>query len=444
MKIKKRGFAFLLTALIAFACTRNDITFGTTPENEYTRLSYIDSVEVKLSTVFADSFVTSAHTNFLLGQYNDPYLGTITSKNTFQLTVPTSLPDIASTAVFDSLTLIVKLNKYYYGDTTQPLTIQVKELATPITYSYNSKLYNTSSIATKIETLGQKTTRIYPGIYDSLIIRLDNAKGLELYNKLKTKATEVTTETEFLNYFYGLNLSTTNANNGFMFGINANAAQIVMRVHYHKTNPYHESAYIDFASLSNDYVFNQLTADRTGTGLVSSAAGINITEIPSAATNHLSFSQESMSTFSKITFPSLRNILVAKSNYTVKLIKAELILRPTPLSFNRSMYKLPDSLFLSTTDVTNLVGNTVTDSTGTAIQYAKVVIDDLYGEGTFYRFNITSYVSSLLNTLGTEKQGFYIRQASGITPNVDRLILSERGKDAYSSQLLLTVMYINK
>lgn len=440
---KKTGFLLLCITVCLFACTRNEIIFGSTPDNEYTRLSYIDSVEVKLATVFADSFATSAQTNFLLGHYTDPYLGTITGKNFFQLTVPASLPDIPATAVFDSLTLIVRFNKYYYGDTTQPLTIQVKELATPISYSYNNKLYNTSSVATKTLPLGQKTTRIYPGIFDSLIVRLDDDKGYELYQKLRNKSADITEEATFLNYFYGLSLGTVQPGSGFMLGLSATASQIVMRVHYHKTNPYHEAAFIDFPSLSNDYAFNNLVADRTGTGLTSSAAGINITEIPASASNHHAFLQESMTTYAKLTFPSLRNILVAKNNYTVKLIKAELIIRPTPLSYNRSMYKLPDSLYLSATDATNLVGNNLSDSSGSTIQYAKAVIDDLYGEGTFYRFNITSYISSLLNTLGSERQGLYLRQAANIIPNTDRLVLSERGKDTYSTQLLLTVMYIN-
>lgn len=443
MQRKKTGIALLLTTLITIACTRNDISFGTTPENEYTRLSYIDSVEVKLATVFADSFTTSGNTNFLLGQYDDPYLGTITGRNTFQLTIPGSIAEIPATAIFDSLSLIVRLNGYYYGDTTQTMNIQVKELATPITYSYNNKLYNTSSIATKSGTLGERNGRIYPGIFDSILIKLDDAKGLELFNKLRSRSAEVTSETDFLNYFYGLTLTTGNTD-AFMLGISAAASQIVMRVHYHKTIPYHEKQFIDFPSMTNDYAFNHLTADRTGTGLVSSGAGINITEIPAAQTNHTAFLQEGMSTYAKLTFPSLRNILVAKSNYTVKLIKAELILKPTPLSYNNSMYRLPDSLYLSTTDASNLVGYTITDSTGTATQYARAVVDNLYGEGTYYRFNITSYIGSLLSNLGTERQGFFIRQAGGVMPNVNRLVLSERGKDAYSSQLLLTVMYINK
>jgi hypothetical protein len=443
MQQKKTGPLLLLITVLTFACTRNDISFGTTPENEYTRLSYIDSVEVKLATVFADSFVTSGQTNFLLGQYRDPYLGTINGKSTFQLTVPSSTTTIAATAVFDSLTLIVRLNKYYYGDTTQPMTIQVKELSTPITYSYNNKLYNTSNIDPKINPLGEKSGRIYPGIFDSIIIRLNDAKGLELFNKLRSQATEVTNQTDFLNYFYGLTLTTDNTNS-FMLGFKAAASQVVMRVHYHNTNPYHEKQFIDFPSLSNDYAFNRLVADRTGTGLTSSGGNINITEIPAAQTNHHAFTQESMSTYTKITFPSLRNILVAKSNYTVKLIKAELVLRPTPLSYNNSMYKLPDSLFLSVTDATNLAGSTVADSTGQKTLYAPVVIDNLYGEGTYYRFNITAYISTLLINLGTEKHGFFIRQAASVTPNVTRLVLSERGKEAYSSQLLLTVMYINK
>src|SRR5215471_8557807 len=119
MVIGKR-IAVLLIVLLSifwFACSRTDIHFGTVPDNNYSNLVYIDTVEPKLSTLVLDSFVTNNGTSFLMGKYKDPYLGTVSTKPFFQMTIP-SQTTIAPSSVYDSACLIFHLNKYYYGDTS--------------------------------------------------------------------------------------------------------------------------------------------------------------------------------------------------------------------------------------------------------------------------------------------------------------------------------------
>ena len=44
------------TVYVFSSCQRNDIEFGTIPENSYTNLVYTDTIDVKLSTILTDSF----------------------------------------------------------------------------------------------------------------------------------------------------------------------------------------------------------------------------------------------------------------------------------------------------------------------------------------------------------------------------------------------------
>ncbi|OYW18713.1 MAG: hypothetical protein B7Z54_05510, partial [Sphingobacteriales bacterium 12-47-4] len=60
-----------------FSCYKNTIQFGTQPENEYTRLIAIDSVEPVLSTILLDSFTTNNPASFFAGNLRDPYLGLV-------------------------------------------------------------------------------------------------------------------------------------------------------------------------------------------------------------------------------------------------------------------------------------------------------------------------------------------------------------------------------
>jgi hypothetical protein len=118
MVIEKR-IAVLLIVLVSLfwiACSRTDIHFGNVPDNNYSNLVYIDTVEPKLSTILLDSFVTNNGASFLLGKYKDPYLGLVSTKPFFQMTIPSETVNIAATSQYDSACLVVHLNKYYYGD----------------------------------------------------------------------------------------------------------------------------------------------------------------------------------------------------------------------------------------------------------------------------------------------------------------------------------------
>src|SRR5688572_25584247 len=432
---------FLFAVSILYSCTRNNIEFGTIPENTYTNLVYTDTIGVHISTIIEDSFATSGDTSFLMGRYQDPYLGTVSAKPFFQVTVPSSIPEIPASAKFDSLTFIIRPNDYYYGDTSKTQTIYINELANAISHTYNSKLYNTSTVAVKSPALGSATIKIKPRGSDSIVIRLSDAKGSELYSKLQQQSSDVTSSTDFLNYFRGIAITTADDDTTAVYGLSGSAGRMVMRIHYHTTIPYPEAHYIDFTSLANDLAFNQVLTNRSGTGLVPGTTGV--TEIAAGNTNGLSFMQKGSGLYLKMIFPSLRTIL--GNTDIVKLLKAELIVRPTDVSFDNNKYILPSQLYLIQTDGSNIAGNTVMDSTGSAVQYANPVMDDIYGENNFYRFNITAYINQMLTTAGSEDVGFYLMHNSPVTKvNVDRLIVNTVSHGGKSSQLILSLMIINK
>ena len=426
--------------LFLISCTRKEIEFGTIPENAYTSIAYIDTVSAQLSTVLLDSFKTNSDTSFLLGRYNDPYLGVISTRPFFQMTVPASLPDIPASAVLDSLSLIIKPDKYYYGDTSQSQTVSVYELAQPIAFTYNSQLFNTSDIPVKPAALGSRVVRISPANTDSFTIRLSDSKGVELFNNVRQKTSDVTTQSEFINYLYGLSIGTGSNDLGAVFGLKGTDASFVMRLHYHLTIPYPEPAFVDFTSLANEYAFSQILPDRTGTGLAVLTPGVS--ELFPSLTNGRSYLQQGTGLSLKMIFPALKGVLNRENNGTVKLLKAELIIKPKYLSSDPYKYKLPGALTLAQTDATNLVGNTLLDSSGSTTLTAAPIIDQVYGVDNYYRFNVTAYINQLLTTTGSEKSGFYLIQQSSVARMLDRLVLEASGKDA-GVVLLLYVLNIN-
>lgn len=433
--------ATVIAALLLSSCSRNDIEFGSIPANNYANLVYTDTVGVQISTVMIDSFETNGDTSLLFGRYQDPYLGTVSARSFFQMDIPSFIPEIPATARFDSLTFIIRPNDYYYGDTSKSQTIYIHELANAISYSYNNKLYNTSTVAARTPALGAARTMIKPRGSDSIVIRLSDVRGLELFTKLQQQAAEVTQSAEFLNFFHGVSISAGDADTSAVYGLAGQAGSMIMRVHYHHTIPYHEDQFIDFPSLANDLTFNQVLASRQGTGLVPGTTGL--TEIAAENTKGFSFSQVGTGLYLKLIFPGLRSILSNTS--IVKLLKAELLVHSTPLSFDRNKYLLPSQLYLVQTDGTNIAGNEVMDSTGATIQYADPVLDDIYGENNFYRFNITAYINSMMNTAGSEDAGFFLLHRSPVSAtNVDRLVVNTLSQGNQTSRLLLTLMIISK
>ena len=439
MANNRNNLLFIPICLLCLSCSRNDIEFGNIPDNNYTNIVYIDSVQPQLSTVILDSFATGNTTSFLLGKYKDPYLGLVSAKPFFQITIPSGVVDIASTSQFDSACFIIHLNKYYYGDTSLAQTIFVNELAQAIDYTYNNNLYNTSDIPAKPAALGSKKLKIQPSKNDSIIIRLDAAKGLEIYNKLQQKSDDVANDVNFQNYFKGIALSVNDNDTTAVYGLNGSDGNMVLRIYYHTTIPFPESKYVDFSSKANSYSFNQLVTNRAGTSLYSSTTGIK--EFSSTQTNDLVFTQYGTGVLLKMIFPSIKGIIA--TDKIVKLQKAELIIRPMGQTYDNFKYKLPSKLYLAQTNGTNGIGTEVLDSTLNNIQYAAPSIDEIYGLNTYYRFNITSYINAMLTNNNVADVGFFLLENKDVL-QVNRAVIGDSKQPLFKTQLLLTTLIINK
>jgi len=424
----------LLLSLIALtlfeACTKKDIQFGTDLGETYTGIIQVDTIGIDMSTYVVDSFATNNVTEFLFGRYKDPIFGTITAKPFLQLALPTDIT-MQADAVYDSLSFVIKLNKYYYGDTSKPVTITINELAAPIEYTYSNHLYNTSSIAEKPTPLGLGYLKVRPST-DSVMIKLNDEKGLDLFNKLKESKTEIQTVASFIDYFKGVSIGFSSSNDGAAYGFNSAADSIFMRLNYHTSIPYPEKKFKDFKFNKGTY-FNQLVTDRSTTPLASAAGKI----ISSTLTGNHAYTQAGTGVLLKMIFPSLRNILQLSS--TVKLVKATLVLKISNGTYD-GKYQLPPALFLTETSATNAIGSYLSDSSGSVL-YSLPTSDYVYGSGTYYYFNLTSYINSLLTTSVDNGNGFFVMDNSpGTSTTINRALINNSAIPGDGSKLILSLL----
>lgn len=423
------------------SCQKNEIDFGSVPENYYTSIIYTDTVEAKMETVITDSFVTSSATSFLVGVYKDPEMGVIKATPYFQIGIPDQTVTVPERAIFDSARLIVRLNKYYYGDSTKSKTIFVHELSETISYSYNDQLYNTSSFAVQSLPLGQYSKAIRPLAEDSIVISISSEKGRELLQKLLDKDTEMESEENFLRYFKGIRLSVADIDSSAIHGVKGDAGAVALRIYYHTNTPLPVDGSVDFPSLANSYAFNQVVADRKGTALYTSGSGIKL--IPAEATGNKSYTQNGTGVRLKITFPTLGGLL--ETNDYRRIQKAELLLKVVPQSYNKSSLMLPPKLYLAQTNGTNTLGGAITDSVGQSTLYASPAIDEIFGLNTNYRFDITSYISQLVGVADRDDYGVFLLEENPTSAlQVNRAIFGSRSNDLVKPELRITLVTIKK
>lgn len=382
------------------ACQKVDISFNNEySSNDFTQIVKIDSFTADISTVYIDSFPTNGKGVTLVGGYTDPYFGRVDTRTFFEIGTPSTTASSFTKAIYDSLYLTLKLNKNYYGDTTKPVHIDVSRLAELIIPpslfgNIGSYLYNTNKFAVDPTPLGSTDITIRPNLTDSIHIRLSDVLGDTLFAKIQRGDLDVTNGTNFLNYFNGLCIS-SNAASSLIFGCKDSLG---LKLAYHTPSLYKDSASINFPLSNTSHHFTNIAVNRTGTpiqnlGSINAPGKQNI--INSKLTGNMAFTQPATGAMIKIRFPSIQSLL-NMPNY-VKLLRAQLIIRPVANLYNTLFYLAP-SLRLSTTMVANQLGTDLSIVTGTSssVQYGNLYTDYFGGKST-YTYDITSYLNLILN-----------------------------------------------
>ena len=147
--------SLILPAFILFGCNKPQIQFGEAyVNNNYSNIVLVDTLSAKLSTIYRDSVITSGSSSILVGKYSDDFFGTTTAKSFIELQPPPVVM-LDSKAVYDSVALILRPNKSYYGDTTSVSQMAVYQLTNPLNFPQNqSQFYNKTNFPVDATPLG--------------------------------------------------------------------------------------------------------------------------------------------------------------------------------------------------------------------------------------------------------------------------------------------------
>jgi hypothetical protein len=381
-------FLWLLLSVFLFSCKKVDIKFGDQLlDNGYTQIIKVDSFNVDLTTIHLDSFVTSNSGVSLIGGYADPYFGKINTQCFTEMAPPIFIDSFAGTT-FDSICLLMVPNRTFYGDSSQPITLNVHRV-NQIINAYDedfSRIYNNRQFTVNPTPLGSKTVYVRPTRRDSIKIRLSDDLGREFLSKLKDpNDKDMKTLDAFVKYFNGIRVS-AGSNTQFAFGCKDS---LVIRMYYKKPDLFLRSKNFDISMGAKIHHYNQISVDRTGTVLKDLAAK---KQLHSSLTGNAAYSLYIGGAITKVRFNSIRDLLKIP-NYT-KIIRATLVVRPLKGSYSPN-YALPPLVRLASTNINNQIGFDLAFFVNGSSnpQYGSLEVDYLYGENTSYAYDVTNYVA---------------------------------------------------
>jgi hypothetical protein len=398
-------FAGLLLTLGA-CTTPGDIGVGLPDANANTGAYMIDTLTIRASTVLRDSVVTSASSNLLVGQYNDPELGKITAKSYFNLTGAFQ-PN--QTQVFDSVVLVLKPTAYRYGDTTKTQTlVEVHELTSPISstkYSFASpKLtpapYNAASPI--LNQSRQDTTKLVAPVLrarpnlTTLRLRLSNKWGRGLFKAAKDG--RIATQDLLDARYFGLALVPGATDNASLLAFGAATSGAALTLYYHDPLTPGTAVAQDFAL--NGRHFYQVTADRTSAASPALATLTSLQGIKAEQTAQRTYIQGALGLVTKLEFPYLANVSYFSEHLIVTnaIITAPIVTGtatgslPPPLSASGAA---SPPLVIYNTDQGNRLVSTYVDGPGVAYSSATNFSTGL--EQRAYSWSVQQYCQGVIN-----------------------------------------------
>jgi hypothetical protein len=425
--------------LVLASCSKPQIRFdGVYNPDNATNVIAIDTFSVQVSSVFLDSFPTNGTKTQLLGKYIDPFFGTITSQSYTDIGTPAFPPSITNYSTYDSIVLIMRIDRTFYGDTSNVQGFLVSQLTQTMNFPANqTAFYNNSSIPYNPTVLGSAYVKIRPlaGVTsqlrgDSIVMTMPNSMGEALFGLLYRQPDTLTNPTQFREYFKGLTVYPDPNYPGATYGFKDT---LTLRIYYHEPGVVAVNQTVDFPTVNQFSQFNEITADRTGTPLASISHANP--EIQSTATSNQAFLQPITSIYTKLLFPTISNLLGYQDYLAV--MKAQLVIKPIAGTYSPS-FALPPAVNLALTNEGNTIGTVLPYGSG------SLNIDYLYGTNTSYSYDITTYIQGALNqgAASNAKNGLILITPSTLyNTTFNRAVIGNAYNSLLSNQISLIIYY---
>lgn len=442
---KMKQLLFVLSVLfIIISCDSDvleeDVTTGTGILAINDKIVLIDTMTLQLSTINFDSLQTSSSSRLLIGGYTDPLMGRVRAESYFEFS-PSSLKLGSSDSdtytpnyVFDSIVMILRHDRYFYGDTTQIQQLYVHKLTQKVKQSGENAtaFYNSATLNYDTNPVGIKTFFPRPTENDSLVIRLNDSYGLDVFQKLKNF--EFGDINQFHDYFKGIvvrNGATVSPE--AVCGYTTNS---VIRLYYsiNDDSDENDGLYKDFSITDLGKQFNSITLNRSGTVLQNLPASTSY--LNSSLSNNAAFIQSGTGLACRVDFPHLKSLY--SIDHKGIIVDAKLILKPVRTSHNKR-FALRDSLRLYEADHLNRIQTKLTTATGEDLLGILNDSSNEFGDNVYYSFSIGTFLNKELQKEGNNPSSL-ILTLPDYQKTVNRIVLG--GQNNNEDRVQLKIYYL--
>lgn len=434
----------LLFFLTLFSCGTDTDTGEFTVGSDYLALSnkviMIDTVTVEMSTINFDSLATSNRSRILIGNYDDPLFGKVKSDSYFQLSTTTyALNNTGSDTqavnyVFDSISMILKYDNYYYGDTTKVQTFNIHRLTQKVKPNTNdSNFYNNSTLTYDSQSLGTISFKPRPTEKDSINIKMNDEFGSALFQKIKKR--EITDFDSFTEYLRGLVLVPETSNSANVIGFSVATSKVRMYYSKYQAEADEVPYTIDFTIADATKQFNSISLDKTGTLLQN--LPISSSKLSSTATNNQGFIQSGTGVACRIDFPNIKQFKNISTNGAI--VDAKLFLKPVNNSYSEK-YPLADSLSVYVADNLNRISATLVNSANSTVYGILNKKSDEFNENVGYTIPIGNFLQKEM-LKQSDSRSSLILTLPGIYKSVNRIVLGDQKH--LNNKIQLKIYYIS-
>lgn len=392
--------------------------------------AFMDSSTVKLSTIKVEDLTTNGGTRLLLGSHADDKLGRLTASAYFQVT-PSSSSDVTLKYVdnisYENLVMVLKYDKYYYYDTAQSMTLRVHAVTEEMTLDKNNQLFSDKTFKINETPLGSVTFQALPHRTDSVVIKLSDDFGQELFKMATSDSEQITNSTNFLRYLRGLAILPDTTVSTSLVGFNITPE---MRLYYYdkSVTPIKEK-YIAFPASTSNIVYTNIHANRLTTKLTSLK---NTDErLSQTITDDESYLQAGAGLELRIDMPYLRDL---KMNTNFYMTQAILDVYPIRKSYSDTE-PLPTSLQVYLADKKNNIYGQLSSK-------AVLALDKDLGRDTRYTLDVTAFVKSQMELTAFNENALIFTVSSNYSTSVDRVYFGDNGIN-YKTKLRIYFVTVN-
>ena len=328
----------LFSGLIWSSCKNEEFDLGRNLVLPHTTVGVIDTVTIKVSNLMvSDSVITSGLGIGFSGNYRDSYIGDIETRMFIEFE-RTEDSENNRYAIFDSVTLILRPNGNYYGDTTKLTTFKVFRINKQIEKRDNGYLYSTSNNVLYDKNLplaeaSFKKMKVKDLANNEIEIKLHRSLGEELLQGI-IRDDEKYKSGDFTKTFSGL-VVTAGDDSKCVHSFLVNDSACMIRIYYHVSTNFKEEKTMTFKAYQYNSFYNMAIKDGTRTILPpeSKFNAKSDTSLLSSKTGNMGFVMSGGTPiYTRLEFPHLNELLWL--GQIVKIQKATLYVRPIRHSFD--------------------------------------------------------------------------------------------------------------